>query len=87
VIEMPNGSPSSKWVDIISTGPVVIICGIAAIASLFQNLVNTCIAGIVGIIIGIATLRMQVEKLDKIFAMMGIILSLVPMIYAIVVLV
>ena len=81
---MPNGSPSSKWADIISTGPVVIICGIAAIASLFQNLI---IAGIVGIIIGIATLRMQVEKLDKIFAMIGIILSLVPMIYAIVILV
>jgi hypothetical protein len=50
-------------------------------------LVIACIAGIVGIIIGIATLRMQVEKLDKIFAMIGIILSLVPMIYAIVILV
>ena len=84
---MPNGSPSSKRADIISTGPVVIICGIAAIASLFQNLIIACIAGIVGIIIGIATLRMQVEKLDKIFAMIGIILSLVPMIYAIVILV
>jgi hypothetical protein len=84
---MPNKPPLSKLVEIIPTGTVAIICGIGAIRTLFQNLVIACAVGIVGIAIGIATLRIDVEKSDKFLAMIGIILSLVPIIYAIVILV
>ena len=84
---MPNKSPLSKWTDIIPTGTVVIICGIGAITTLFQNLVIGCIMGMAGTAIGTATLRTDAEKLDKILAMIGVILSFVPMIYAIVILV
>jgi len=42
------------------------ICGIGALATLSQHL------DVVGIAIGIATLRMHVEKWDKIFAAIGI---------------
>ena len=80
---MPNKSQSSKFAEIIPTGTVAIICGIGAITTLFQNLVIACIVGIVGI----ATLRMQVEKLDKIFAMIGINLSFIPIIYMLIILV
>ena len=65
----------------IPMGPVVIICGIGAITVLFQDLVIACVVGMVGIIIGIATLRIDVEKLDKYLAGFGIVLCLVPIIY------
>jgi hypothetical protein len=75
----------SKWADIIPTGTVVIICGIGAITILFQSLVIACGVGIVGIAIGVATLRMDVEKTDKLIATIGMILALVPLIYTIVI--
>jgi hypothetical protein len=84
---MPNRPPLSKWMDIVPTGTVVIICGISAITILFQNLMIACLVGISGVAIGIATLRIDVEKSDKLFAKIGVILSLVPIIYAIVILV
>ncbi|MCI0551782.1 MAG: hypothetical protein L0287_12580 [Anaerolineae bacterium] len=80
---MPNKPPSSKFAEIIPTGVVAIICGIVAVSVLFQNLIIACLVGTIGIVVGIATLRLQVEKLDKIFAVIGINLSFVPMIYAV----
>jgi len=41
--------------------------------------------GIVGIAIGIAMLRMDVEKTDKLLATIGMTLALAPLIYAIVI--
>jgi hypothetical protein len=82
---MPDKPSLSKWADIIPTGAVVIICGIGAITVLFQSLVVACAVGIVGIAIGVATLRMDVEKTDKLLATIGMILALVPVIYAIVI--
>ena len=83
---MPDKSTFSKGIDMIPIGPIVIICGISAITILFQNLVIACVVGIVGIAIGIATLRIDVEKLDKYLVRIGIVLCLVPIIYAICVL-
>ena len=60
------------------------ICGIGAIANLVQNLAIACLIGIVGISIGMATLRMRGERLDKTLASMGIILSFIPIVYAVI---
>ncbi len=79
--------PSPKFAETIPIGIVAIICGIGAITILFQNLIIACLMWIVGIAIGIAKLRVHTEKLDKISAIIGIILCLVPIIYAIVILV
>jgi hypothetical protein len=79
---MPDKPSLFKWADIIPTGPVVIICGIGAITVLFQSLVIACAVGIIGIAIGLATLRMDVEKTDKLLATIGIILALAPLIYS-----
>ncbi len=84
---MSSKPPSSKFAQTIPIGTVVIICGIGALTFLFQNLVIACLLGILGMIIGVATLKIHTEKLNKIFAMIGIILSLTPMIHAIVILI
>ena len=84
---MSNRSPSFKFGEIAPTGTISMICGIGAVTTLFQNLVIACLVGITGIAIGIATLRMDTEKLDKTFAFVGIILSFVPVIYVMIVLV
>jgi hypothetical protein len=54
---------------------------------LFQNLMIACIVGIIGIAIGAATLRLDVEKLDERFPMTGIILCLIPIMDALVMLI
>jgi hypothetical protein len=84
---MPNRTPLVRWADIIPIGPIVIICGISALTILFQNLVIACLVGLAGVAIGIAALRIDTKESDKLFAMIGIILSLVPIIYAAVILV
>jgi hypothetical protein len=84
---MRNKPPLSKWADVIPIGTVVIICGIGAITVLFQNLVMACIVGIIGIAIAVAALRIDVEKSDKLLVGIGIVLSLAPIIHAIVILV
>jgi hypothetical protein len=81
---MPSKTPLSKFAQTIPIGTVAMICGISGINLLSQNLVVACLLGTLGVIIGIATLKIHAEKLDKIFAMIGIILSLIPMIYAVV---
>ena len=82
---MSHKHPSGEFAAIIPTGTIAMICGIGALATLSQNLAIACLTGIVGIAIGIATLRMHVEKRDKIFAAIGIALSIAPVIYAIVI--
>jgi hypothetical protein len=84
---MRNKPPLSKWADVILIGTVVIICGKGAITVLFQNLVMACVVAIIGIAIGVAALRIDVEKSDKLLVGIGIVLSLAPIIYAIVILV
>jgi hypothetical protein len=83
---MSSRSPSFKFGEIVSTGTISMICGIGAIMTLFQNLTLACVIGIVGVSIGILTLRMRVERLDKILAFTGIVLSLAPMVYSIIIL-
>ena len=61
---MSNKHPSPKIAEIIPTGVAAAICGIGAISVLSQNLIIACLVGAIGIVAGIATLRMQVEKLD-----------------------
>jgi len=73
---------SGKFVEIIQTGTIAMIYGIGALATLSQNLAIACLTGIVGIAIGIATLRMSVEKWDKMFAAIGMALSIASVIYA-----
>jgi len=80
---MSNKSQSPKFAEITPTGIVALILGIGAITLLFRNLLVACLVGVIGIVVGITTLRMQAEKQDKIFAVIGIIFSLVPIIYAI----
>lgn len=80
---MSNKPPLSKFAAIIPSGTVAIICGIGAVSVLFQNLIIACLIGTIGIVLGITTLRLQVEKLDQIFAVVGITLSFVPIIYAV----
>jgi hypothetical protein len=46
-----------------------------------------CVVAIIGIAIGVAALRIDVEKSDKLLVGIGIVLSLAPIIYAIVILV
>ncbi len=84
---MSDKPPSPKFAQTIPTGIVAMICGIGALASLSQNLFSACLLGISGLVIGIATLKTHAEELDKISAMIGMILSLTPMIYAIVILI
>jgi hypothetical protein len=74
--------PSPKIAETIPIGSVAVICGMGAIRILFRNLIIACLAGAIGIVAGIAILRMQVEKLDKIFVAIGLTLSIVPMVYA-----
>lgn len=83
---MSNKPSSPKVAQTIPIGTVAIICGIGALSALSQNLMVACIIGIVGVVVGITTLKMKAEKLDKISATIGIILSFAPMIYAIVIL-
>ena len=80
---MSNKFPSPTIAEIMPTGIIAAICGIGAISVLFQNLILACLSSVVGILAGITTLRAQVEKLDKIFAVIGITLSIVPLIYTI----
>jgi len=84
---MSKKPASSKFAQTFPIGIVAMICGIGALATLAQNLVIACLIGVVGVARGIAALRMHTEKLDKTFAIIGTILSFVPMIYAIVILV
>ena len=84
---MPDKPQLPKFAEIIPTGTVAIICGVGSIRILFQNLVIACVVGIVGIAIGFATLKMKAEKLDKIFAVIGIRDKVIPIIYTLVILV
>ena len=81
---MSNRPSSFKFAQIFPTGTIAMICGIGAIANLVQNLAIACLIGMVGISIGMATLRMRVERLDKTLAFMGIILSFIPIVYAVI---
>lgn len=76
-----------KFGQIFPTGTIALLCGIGAITTLPQDLAIACLIGTVGISIGVLTLRMQVEKLDKILAVIGTIFSLIPIIYTIIALV
>jgi len=80
---MPGKPPSPKFAEIIPTGIIAIICGIGAISVLFQYPIIAFLVSGIGIVVGITTLKMNVERLDKIFAVIGIILSVGSMIYTI----
>jgi hypothetical protein len=54
-------------------GVVAIVCAVGALTVLSQNL-------------GIAALRMQAEKLEQIFAILAIIFSFIPPVYAVIIL-
>lgn len=82
---MSNGSPSFKFGEIAPTGTISTICGIGAVTTLFQNLTIACVIGIVGVLRGVLTLRMPVERLDKTFAVIGTILSFVPIVYTLII--
>ena len=81
---MPNKSQSPRFAEIAPTGAISAICGMGAISILSRNLLFACCVGVIGLLIGIVTLRMQVERLDKILAGFGIALSIIPIVYAIV---
>ena len=81
-----SDKPSSfKFAQIIPAGTVAIICGIGAIRLLFQYPIIAFLVGTIGMVVGVITLRMQVEKLDKVCAVIGIALSIAPMIYVMVI--
>lgn len=82
---MPKKRSSLKFAELISTGIVVIFCGIGAISLLVQNLVVACILGTIGLVLGVTVWRTEVEKLEKISATIGIALSIIPFIYALVI--
>lgn len=84
---MSNKPPLSGFGQINPTGTVAVTCGTGALTLLFRNLVVACLLGMVGIVIGIVTLKIGAEKLDKIFAVIGIALSFIPIIYAMVALI
>jgi len=78
---MSNKPFLPKIAETIPTGVVVTICGIGAINILLKYPVIALLVGATGIVFGIATLRMNSEKLDKTFAVIGIILSVGSIIY------
>jgi hypothetical protein len=82
---MPNKQPTYKFAETIPMGIVAIVCAIGALSVLLHNLMIACLLSLIGFGIGIVTLRMQAERLDKILAMIEIVLSFIPVIYAIVI--
>ena len=82
---MRNKNSSHRFADLIPTGIVALFCGIVAISVLIPNLYIACLVGTIGIKLGVTALKMQLEKLDKINAMIGISLSIIPLIYALVI--
>ena len=77
---MSNDNRLPKFAETISTGGVALICAISALTVLFRNPLAACLLGLLAIGIGIVTLRMQVEKLEKSFAVIAITLSLISII-------
>ncbi len=79
---MSRKPPAPESKQTIPTGTLTVICGIGALALLFQNLGFACLLAAIGIILGIVTLNTRAKTLDKILARIGILLSFVPVIYA-----
>ncbi len=82
---MSNKSPLPKSAQTIPTGTLALICGIGALILLFSNLAFACLLGIIGLITGMVTLNSHVEKLDKILALIGMILSFIPIVSAVII--
>ncbi len=79
---MSSKPPTPEFKQTIPTGTLTLICGIGALALLFQNLGFACLLGTMGIILGIVTLNTHAKTLDKILARIGTLLSFVPILYA-----
>jgi hypothetical protein len=80
---MSSNKQLPKFAQTVPTGVVSTICALSAWTVLFQNLVTACFAGLIAIGIGFITLKVQVEKLEKSWAVIGITLAIIPIIYAI----
>jgi hypothetical protein len=83
---MPDKFQPAKFAQTISTGIGATMVGVGALAFLFRNLVAACLLGIIGVILGNVALKIETEKFNKILAIIGTILSLIPMIYTMVML-
>jgi len=78
---MPNKIPSPSFAEKISLGIVTIILGVSSITCLSQNIFLALCLSIISMVFGFITLRTEVEKIDKILAVIGIVISLIIMIY------
>ncbi len=84
---MSNKPPAPELKQTIPIGTLTVICGISALALLFQNLGFACLLAAIGIILGVVTLNTDAKPLDKILARIGTLMSFVPIIYAMVLLI
>jgi len=82
---MSNKYAAYKSAETIPIGVVATVCSVGALTVLQHHLIIACLLALIGFGIGLVTLRMQAEKLDKILAMIGIVLSFISLIYAIVI--
>lgn len=78
---MSNKLPISSFADKSSLSFVTFIFGITALNFLSQNIFWALFLSITSMIFGFLALKVEVEKIDKILSVIGIIISLILMIY------
>lgn len=78
---MSKKSLISSFADKPSLGFVTIILGVSELYFLSKNIFLALFLSIISMIFGFLALKVEVEKIDKILAVIGIIISLILIIY------